>query len=118
MQTILIGGVPRVLCSVPSMTTAIEDWAKPRCFKTVLRYKLLRVKSSSIGHMCANFSAIADDKLVTLTSLVKMWKPQQKGHCVLWLTEFQAVTRVLRRIRTEWHAVLGLPNRLINTPTK
>ncbi|GFV64798.1 DUF4817 domain-containing protein [Trichonephila clavipes] len=30
-----------------------------------------------------------------------MWKPQQKVHCVLWLTEFKSVTRVQRYLRRE-----------------
>ncbi|GFY35576.1 hypothetical protein TNCV_196761 [Trichonephila clavipes] len=32
--------------------------------------------SSPIGSTCAPYSAIADDKLFTLTSLVQMWMPQ------------------------------------------
>ncbi|GFW47789.1 uncharacterized protein TNCV_2829771 [Trichonephila clavipes] len=48
--------------------------------------------------------AIADDKLFTLTSLAKMWTPQEKMQCVLWLTEFKSVTRVQRHVRTEWNA--------------
>ncbi|GFV25115.1 uncharacterized protein TNCV_591811 [Trichonephila clavipes] len=59
--------------------------------------------SSLIGRTYAHYSAIADYKLVTQTSLAKMWMPQQKVQCVLWLTKFKSVTRVLRRIRTEWN---------------
>ncbi|GFV32147.1 uncharacterized protein TNCV_1674361 [Trichonephila clavipes] len=47
-----------------------------------------------------------------------MWPPQQKVQCMLWLTEFKSVTRVQRRIRTEWNVVTGLPNRLTRAPTK
>ncbi|GFW82511.1 hypothetical protein TNCV_1794041 [Trichonephila clavipes] len=46
----------------------------------------------------------ADNKLVTLISLAKMWMPQQKVQCVLWLTEFKSVTLLFRRVRTEWNA--------------
>ncbi|PRD17729.1 UNVERIFIED_CONTAM: hypothetical protein NCL1_63452 [Trichonephila clavipes] len=38
--------------------------------------------------------------------------------CVLWLTKFKSVTRVHRRVRTEWNVVTGLPNSLIRTLTK
>ncbi|GFW28374.1 uncharacterized protein TNCV_4640391 [Trichonephila clavipes] len=34
--------------------------------------------TSPIGRTCAHYWAIADDKLVTLTSLLKMGTPQQK----------------------------------------
>ncbi|GFX82187.1 uncharacterized protein TNCV_4398461 [Trichonephila clavipes] len=34
--------------------------------------------SSPIGRTCEHYSAIEDNILVTLTSLVKMWTPQQK----------------------------------------
>ncbi|GFT90684.1 uncharacterized protein TNCV_4074661 [Trichonephila clavipes] len=51
----------------------------------------------------AFYSAIVDDKLVTLTSLVNMWTPEQKMQCVLWLTEFKSVTRVQRCVQTEWN---------------
>ncbi|GFX16888.1 uncharacterized protein TNCV_2518661 [Trichonephila clavipes] len=61
------------------------------------------LRSSPIDHMCAQYSAIADDKLVTQTSLVKKWTPQQKVQCVLWLAEFKSVTRVQRRVRTKWN---------------
>ncbi|GFX18096.1 uncharacterized protein TNCV_1577751 [Trichonephila clavipes] len=71
-----------------------------------------------IGRTGAHYSAIADDKLVTLISLVKMWPPQQKVQCVLWLTGFKSVKRVQRHVRTEWNVVTGLPNKLIMTPTK
>ncbi|PRD30309.1 UNVERIFIED_CONTAM: hypothetical protein NCL1_26796 [Trichonephila clavipes] len=74
--------------------------------------------SSPIGYTCAHYSAIADDQLLTLTTLVKMWTLQQKMQCFLWLTEFKSVTRVQRRVRTEWTVVTGLPNRLTRTPTK
>ncbi|GFX38940.1 uncharacterized protein TNCV_747191 [Trichonephila clavipes] len=67
---------------------------------------------------CAHYSAIADDKLVTLTLLVELWTQQQKVQCVLWLTEFKSLTCVQRRFRTEYNVVTGLPNRLIRTPTK
>ncbi|GFX96181.1 hypothetical protein TNCV_2290691 [Trichonephila clavipes] len=33
-----------------------------------------------------------------------MWTPQQKVQCVLWLKKFNSVTRVQRRVRTEWNA--------------
>ncbi|GFT53150.1 aa_trans domain-containing protein [Trichonephila clavipes] len=55
--------------------------------------------SSPIDRTCTHYSAIADDKLFTLTSLVKTWTPQQKAQCALWLTEFKSVTLV----RTEWN---------------
>ncbi|GFT31829.1 uncharacterized protein TNCV_2035601 [Trichonephila clavipes] len=74
--------------------------------------------SSPISRTCAHYSAIADDKLVTLTSLVKTWTPLQKVQCVLWLTEFKSFTRKLRRVRAEWNVVTGLFNRLTRTPTK
>ncbi|GFT82066.1 DUF4817 domain-containing protein [Trichonephila clavipes] len=32
-----------------------------------------------------------------------MWTPQQKVQCVLWLIEFELVTRVQRCVRTEWN---------------
>ncbi|GFY17549.1 uncharacterized protein TNCV_3519041 [Trichonephila clavipes] len=50
--------------------------------------------SSTIGRTCVHYLAIADSKLVTLTSLVKMWMPQQKEQRILWLTEFKSVTHV------------------------
>ncbi|GFY29130.1 uncharacterized protein KIAA0825 [Trichonephila clavipes] len=65
--------------------------------------------SSPIGRTCAHYSAIADDELVTQTSFVKMWMPQQKVQCALWLTELKSVTHV-------WNDVIGLPNTLISTP--
>ncbi|GFV99204.1 uncharacterized protein TNCV_1511771 [Trichonephila clavipes] len=74
--------------------------------------------SSPIDCTSAYYSAIADDKLVTLTSLVKMWTPQQKVQCVLWLKEFKFFMRLQRRVRTEWNVVTGLPNRLVRTPTQ
>ncbi|GFX86752.1 uncharacterized protein TNCV_1409491 [Trichonephila clavipes] len=82
--------------------------------------------SSLIDRTCAYYSTIAED-IVTLTSLGKTRTPQQKMQCVLWLTEFDlnsinqnthCITRVQRRVRTEWNVVSGLPNRLIRTPTK
>ncbi|GFV32185.1 uncharacterized protein TNCV_1674731 [Trichonephila clavipes] len=42
-----------------------------------------------------------------------MWLPQQEMQCVLWLTEFKSITRVHRRVRTEWNAVTDLAYRLI-----
>ncbi|GFT34601.1 uncharacterized protein TNCV_4125491 [Trichonephila clavipes] len=80
-------------------------------------WKTLQVSfgSSPIGRTCMHYSVIADDTLVTLTSLVKMWMPQQK---VLWLTEFKSVTRVQRRVPTECNVVTGLPNRLMRIPIK
>ncbi|GFU87864.1 uncharacterized protein TNCV_964201 [Trichonephila clavipes] len=74
--------------------------------------------SNPIGHTCAHYSAIADDKLVTLTSFVNMRKLQKKVQCILWLKEFKSVTRVQRSFRSEWNIVTGLLNRLIRTPTK
>ncbi|GFX64898.1 uncharacterized protein TNCV_450361 [Trichonephila clavipes] len=74
--------------------------------------------SSPIGCMHVHYSAIADNELVTLTSLVKMWTLQQKVQCVLWLTEFKSDTQVQLRVRKERNIVTGLPNRLIITPTK
>ncbi|GFV37520.1 uncharacterized protein TNCV_127311 [Trichonephila clavipes] len=59
------------------------------------------------GRTCAHYSAIADGKLVTLISLVKMWMQQQNVQCVLWITEFKSVTRVQRLVRTEWNVVNG-----------
>ncbi|GFW28696.1 uncharacterized protein TNCV_3714111 [Trichonephila clavipes] len=73
---------------------------------------------SPIGHTGTHYSAIADDKLVTLTSLVKMWTQQQKVQCVLWLKKVKSVKRVQQRIRTECGIFTGLPNRRIRTPTK
>jgi hypothetical protein len=35
--------------------------------------------------------------------LVKMWTPQCKVQCVLWLAELKSVTRVQRRARREWN---------------
>ncbi|GFT31830.1 hypothetical protein TNCV_2035611 [Trichonephila clavipes] len=59
-------------------------------------------RSSLIGRMCAHYSAIADHKLVTLTSLVKMRTPQQKVQCVLCLWSARNLNqRVQRRVRTE-----------------
>ncbi|GFW19125.1 hypothetical protein TNCV_254521 [Trichonephila clavipes] len=37
--------------------------------------------SNPTDHTCSHLSAIAEDKFVTLTSLVKMWTPQQKLQC-------------------------------------
>ncbi|GFT99571.1 DUF4817 domain-containing protein [Trichonephila clavipes] len=71
----------------------------------------LKGLTSQIGHTFMHYSAIADDDRVLLTSLVKMWTPQQKVQCVLWLTEFNSVTRIQRRFRTEWNVVTSLPNR-------
>ncbi|GFX51919.1 hypothetical protein TNCV_3063361 [Trichonephila clavipes] len=48
-------------------------------------------------------SPIVDNKLVTLTSQVKMWTPQQKVYCVLWFMEFKSVTRVQQRVQTQWN---------------
>ncbi|GFV77425.1 uncharacterized protein TNCV_1069541 [Trichonephila clavipes] len=57
-----------------------------------------------IGRMCAHHSSIADDKLVTLTSLVNMRTPHQKVQCVLWLWCVRNLNqRVQRRVRTEWN---------------
>ncbi|GFU20363.1 hypothetical protein TNCV_967241 [Trichonephila clavipes] len=39
---------------------------------------LRSLESNPIGRTCAHYLAIADDKLLTLTSLVKIRKPQQK----------------------------------------
>ncbi|GFV51902.1 uncharacterized protein TNCV_1322551 [Trichonephila clavipes] len=77
----------RINCSLPRIGNLL------RCFG-----------SSPIGRTCAHYLAVADDKLVTLISSVKMRTPQQKAQCVLWLSEFRSVSRVLRRIRTEWNA--------------
>ncbi|GFV36894.1 uncharacterized protein TNCV_4766921 [Trichonephila clavipes] len=74
--------------------------------------------SSPNGCTRVHYSAIADDKHVTLTALVKMWKPQQMMQCVLWLTENKSVTRLQRRVRAEWNVATILPNRRIRTPTK
>ncbi|GFT90194.1 uncharacterized protein TNCV_3776091 [Trichonephila clavipes] len=59
--------------------------------------------SIPIGRTRAHYSAIADDKLVTLPSLVKMWTPQQKRQCALWLTTFKSVTLIQRLFRIEWN---------------
>ncbi|GFY35534.1 uncharacterized protein TNCV_196371 [Trichonephila clavipes] len=70
------------------------DWKTlPRCFG-----------STPTDRTCAQYSAVVDDKLATLTSLVKMWMPQQKMCCVLWLKEFLSVMRAQRQVRTEWNA--------------
>ncbi|GFV41802.1 uncharacterized protein TNCV_3629531 [Trichonephila clavipes] len=53
--------------------------------------------------MCTHYSAIEDDKLVTLTSLVKTGMPQQKVQCVLWLEEFKSAPCVHQSVRTEWN---------------
>ncbi|GFX81130.1 uncharacterized protein TNCV_1911221 [Trichonephila clavipes] len=74
--------------------------------------------SSPIDRMCVHYSTIADDERASLNSLIKMWMPQHKGQCILWLTEFESVSRVQRRVRMELNVVTGLPNRLIRTPTK
>ncbi|GFX45455.1 hypothetical protein TNCV_2739921 [Trichonephila clavipes] len=63
-------------------------------------------------------ACIAEDKRVTLTSLVKFWTPQQKVQCVLLLTKFKLVTCVQCRVQTEWKIVTGLFNALTRTPTK
>jgi hypothetical protein len=34
---------------------------------------------------------------------VKMWTPQRKVQCVLWLAELKSVTHVQRRARREWN---------------
>ncbi|GFV81438.1 uncharacterized protein TNCV_51621 [Trichonephila clavipes] len=65
--------------------------------------KTHHVGSSTISRTCAHYSAISDDKLVKLTSLVKMWTPQEKLQCILWLTEFKSVPCVQRRVRTQWN---------------
>ncbi|GFX07546.1 uncharacterized protein TNCV_5092571 [Trichonephila clavipes] len=66
-------------------------------------WKPLRDFLGSIGRTCTYYLAISDDKLVTLTSLVKTWTQQQKVQCVLCLTEFKPITRVQRRVQTEWN---------------
>ncbi|GFW21143.1 uncharacterized protein TNCV_2703811 [Trichonephila clavipes] len=59
--------------------------------------------SSRIDRPYAHNSAIADDTLYTLTSLVKIRTQQQKVQCVLRLTEFKTVTCVQRNVQTEWN---------------
>jgi hypothetical protein len=39
----------------------------------------------------------------TLPLLVKMWTPQCKVQCVLWLAELKSVTGVQRCARREWN---------------
>ncbi|PRD31511.1 UNVERIFIED_CONTAM: hypothetical protein NCL1_23325 [Trichonephila clavipes] len=63
--------------------------------------------SSPIDRMCTHYSEVADDKSFTLTLFVKIWKPQQKVLCTLWLTEFKSVTREQRGVRIEWNVVNG-----------
>ncbi|GFT37153.1 hypothetical protein TNCV_1126291 [Trichonephila clavipes] len=53
--------------------------------------------------MDARARIFTDDKLATLTSLVKMWMPQQKVQCLLRFKKFKSVTRVQRRVLTEWN---------------
>ncbi|GFX18945.1 uncharacterized protein TNCV_322501 [Trichonephila clavipes] len=61
--------------------------------------------SNPIARICTHYSAIADDKIVALTSLVTMWTPQQRcgrhsKRCgELWLAEFKAATLVKQRVR-------------------
>ncbi|GFV97055.1 uncharacterized protein TNCV_3526411 [Trichonephila clavipes] len=66
-------------------------------------WKLLRDSLGLVRSvtLCPHYLAIADNKLVTLASLVKTWTPQQKVQCEIWLTEFKSVTCVQRRVRTE-----------------
>jgi hypothetical protein len=35
--------------------------------------------------------------------LIKMWTPQRKVQCMLWLAELKSITRVQRRARKEWN---------------
>ncbi|GFW08518.1 hypothetical protein TNCV_2775401 [Trichonephila clavipes] len=37
-----------------------------------------------------------------------MWTQHQKVQSVLWLTEFKSVTRVQRRVRTEWNVKIKI----------
>ncbi|GFS77896.1 hypothetical protein TNCV_2027841 [Trichonephila clavipes] len=60
-------------------------------------------QSKNVPQSKKNYSAIEEDKLVVLTSLVKIWTPQQKVQCVFKLAKFQSVTRVQRRVRIEWN---------------
>ncbi|GFV69923.1 hypothetical protein TNCV_1982901 [Trichonephila clavipes] len=55
--------------------------------------------SSPIGRMCARYSVIADVKVFTLTSLVKMRTRQQNVQRVLRLKEFKSVSRCVRTER-------------------
>ncbi|GFV69758.1 uncharacterized protein TNCV_1349111 [Trichonephila clavipes] len=66
---------------------------------------LREFRSNPIGRTCLHYSAVTDDKLATLTSLVKIWTPQQRMHYVLWFTKFKSITRVQRRVRTEWNGI-------------
>ncbi|GFT40085.1 hypothetical protein TNCV_2171031 [Trichonephila clavipes] len=43
---------------------------------------------------------------------------EQKVRRILWLMEFNSVTRVQRHVRTKWNVVTGLIDRLIRTSTK
>ncbi|GFT40628.1 hypothetical protein TNCV_3008021 [Trichonephila clavipes] len=75
-----------------------------------------------IGRRCTHYSAITDDKLVTLTSLGKMWTPQQKVQCVLWLTEFKsvmwAVGSLVVRASDSRPEGLGLPPNTLRVHTE
>ncbi|GFX65078.1 hypothetical protein TNCV_452161 [Trichonephila clavipes] len=55
--------------------------------------------SSPMGHIFAYYSAIADDTLAKLTSLVKIWKPGKKVQCLLWLTKLTSIMRVQQRVK-------------------
>ncbi|PRD35269.1 UNVERIFIED_CONTAM: hypothetical protein NCL1_12051 [Trichonephila clavipes] len=79
--------------------------------------------SSPTGRTCAHYSAIADNILVTLTSLVQMWTRLQLKQSVLWLTDAWLTGNQLYVYSDKFeqngmNAVTGLPNRLIRTPTK
>ncbi|GFT89945.1 uncharacterized protein TNCV_1666571 [Trichonephila clavipes] len=80
------------------ISSSLVDWKPFRDF----------FGSVPVGRTCAYFSAITYDKHVTLTSLVRMWTPQQKVQRVLWFTGFKSVTRVQRRVRIEWSVVTPL----------
>ncbi|GFY00170.1 uncharacterized protein TNCV_2835271 [Trichonephila clavipes] len=77
-----------------------------------------RIFGSSPISRTMYYSAVAEDKIITLTSLVKMWMSKQMVQCVLCLTELKPFTGVQWRVRTEWNIVTGLPNRLIRTPSQ
>ncbi|GFW58812.1 hypothetical protein TNCV_4046511 [Trichonephila clavipes] len=57
-------------------------------FISGLENRLRFFESSPIDRKCTHYSAIADDKLVTIISSVKMREPLQEVRCVLRLRNF------------------------------
>ncbi|GFX43602.1 hypothetical protein TNCV_510511 [Trichonephila clavipes] len=69
----------------------------------VAHFRFLTWHDCLTSHLYRIGIADSDDKLVALTSLVKMWTLQQKAQCVFWLTEFNSVMCAQRHVRTEWN---------------